>query len=119
MAKFIECIKAYVYSTTYAGTASGMGHSVYNVSENIDLAELGAINAAMSVQRTFPQLDSLDAERGVVMSGTATVPDPSAVSFSYSPSAKEGAPALVHARVACRPCHAARHQGARPRGVGL
>lgn len=95
MAKFIECIKAYVYSTTYAGTASGMGHSVYNVSENIDLAELGAINAAMSVQRTFPQLDSLDAERGVVMSGTATVPDPSAVSFSYSPSAKEGAPRVL------------------------
>ena len=95
MAKFIECIKAYVYNTTYAGTASGMGHSVYNVSENIDLAELGAINAAMSVQRTFPQLDSLDAERGVVMSGTATVPDPSAVSFSYSPSAKEGAPRVL------------------------
>lgn len=95
MAKFIECIKAYVYSTTYAGTASGMGHSVYNVSENIDLAELGAINAAMSVQRTFPQLDSLDAERGVVMSGTGTVPDPSAVSFSYSPSAKEGAPRVL------------------------
>ena len=86
MAKFIECIKAYVYNTTYAGTASGMGHSVYNVSENIDLAELGAINAAMSVQRTFPQLDSLDAE---------TVPDPSAVSFSYSPSAKEGAPRVL------------------------
>lgn len=95
MAKFIECIKAYVYNTTYAGTASGMGHSVYNVSENIDLAELGAINAAMSVQRTFPQLDSLDAERGVVMSGTATVPDPSAVSFSYSPSTKEGAPRVL------------------------
>ena len=95
MAKFIECIKVYVYNTTYAGTASGMGHSVYNVSENIDLAELGAINAAMSVQRTFPQLDSLDAERGVVMSGTATVPDPSAVSFSYSPSAKEGAPRVL------------------------
>ena len=95
MAKFIECIKAYVYNTTYAGTASGMGHSVYNVSENIDLAELGAINAAMSVQRTFPQLDSLDAERGVVMSGTATVPDPSAVSFSYSPSEKEGAPRVL------------------------
>lgn len=95
MAKFIECIKAYVYNTTYAGTASGMGHSVYNVSENIDLAELGAINAAMSVQRTFPQLDSLDAERGVVMSGTGTVPDPSAVSFSYSPSAKEGAPRVL------------------------
>lgn len=95
MAKFIECIKAYVYNTTYAGTASGMGHSVYNVSENIDLADLGAINAAMSVQRTFPQLDSLDAERGVVMSGTATVPDPSAVSFSYSPSAKEGAPRVL------------------------
>lgn len=95
MAKFIECIKAYVYNTTYAGTASGMGHSVYNVSENIDLADLGAINAAMSVQRTFPQLDSLDAERGVVMSGTATVTDPSAVSFSYSPSAKEGAPRVL------------------------
>lgn len=95
MAKFIECIKAYVYNTTYAGTASGMGHSVYNVSENIDLADLGAVNAAMSVQRTFPQLDSLDAERGVVMSGTATVPDPSAVSFSYSPSAKEGAPRVL------------------------
>lgn len=95
MAKFIECIKAYVYNTTYAGTASGMGHSVYNVSENIDLADLGAVNVAMSVQRTFPQLDSLDAERGVVMSGTATVPDPSAVSFSYSPSAKEGAPRVL------------------------
>lgn len=95
MAKFIECIKAYVYSTTYAGTASGMGHSVYNVSENIDLADLGAVNVAMGVQRTYPQLDGLDAERGLVQAGMAQTPDLSAVSFSYSPSAKEGAPRVL------------------------